>query len=116
MSTAGLAFGVDLLDRRSCHRPVVVLAKAAVAVEGKAFAESDLCGLDGAAEVRAEDGVDSLSASALAELLCSLASRLGERRVAPAGGDAGFVVRPGRVELEDDLGAHSRVCSRIGWR
>ena len=58
----------DLVDRRSRHRPVVVLTKAAVGVDGGCGGERDLGRFDGAAEVGGKYGVDMIFPSPLAEL------------------------------------------------
>src|SRR3990172_11494601 len=68
------AIGVDLTRRRAGHRTVVGLAKALVGIDRDTLTEANLGGLDGAAEVGAEDGVDAFSSSPLAELLRLLAA------------------------------------------
>ena len=70
---ADRALGVDLLHRCFSHRPVVVLAKALVRMDGDALAERDLCGLDGAPEVLLDpnkfsaDGTSQLGGFSLSE-------------------------------------------------
>ena len=101
------SFSLQLLARHAIERPVVALTKSPVTMNRDLCpAESDLCRLHGAPEVRGEHDSDPVIPSALPKLCrksfpCS-DNRPSSHPVAPSD----FVVLAQRMGLEDHFDAH----------
>src|SRR3954449_13221723 len=103
----GGTLGIEQGARHAVQRPVVALPEPLVEGDRDSAArERDVGCLDRAGEVGAEDLVDTVAPSPLAEPARLLPPRGRKGSLVPAGRDPGLVVGTRRVRLEDDLDAH----------